>query len=336
MCNTEKICSIADLSNKLKELGEPKEGYTRFFRGHSDESYILVPSIYRSNLIGSEDKIIKEAFTRCSSSFLPYETLFEKLTKLQHYDYKTRLLDISSNVLVALYFSIAEHKKQSVANADKDGEIIILDIPNSEIKYSDSDLVSILSNLSLMKKDFNIKKCEDEARLYAICEKVMYESEMEDKRQSLIKAGKSIPETYTKFLEIGKKSIEDKSFIEKFNQQPEVIELLNYTRREKPSFSPNIEPEKLHKIVAVKAKENNPRIMRQQGAFLLFGINEEKAKHVEVNPDWIRKINDKDKLLVDKDFKDKILKELKSFGISHQELFPELDSQANDIMDKYK
>lgn len=34
-------------------------------------------------------------------------------------------------------------------------------------------------------------------------------------------------------------------------------------------------------------------------------------------------------------YKDNIQKELKSFGISHQNLFPELDSQAKDILAQY-
>ncbi|WP_129582200.1 FRG domain-containing protein, partial [Rodentibacter caecimuris] len=137
------IKSIADLAEKLQKLGEPEKGYTRFFRGHSDESYILEPSIYRQNdcKIDYEDQIIRDAFTYCSNSFLPHETLFEKLAKLQHYNYKTRLLDVSSNASVALYFSIGKSDKQEISHSDKNGEIVILDIPNEHIKYDDSDVV---------------------------------------------------------------------------------------------------------------------------------------------------------------------------------------------------
>ncbi|WP_143530095.1 FRG domain-containing protein, partial [Rodentibacter trehalosifermentans] len=139
---SKKIKSVADLADKLKELDEPKKGYTRFFRGHSNKDYKLEPSIYRKDdkagdknyLINNEDKIIKDAFTYCSDYFLPHETLFERLTKLQHYDYKTRLLDISSNSLVALYFAIAKSDKQEVSNPYKNGEIVVLDIPNEHIK----------------------------------------------------------------------------------------------------------------------------------------------------------------------------------------------------------
>ena len=61
-----EINSVSDLSQILQTLGEPKEGHTRFFRGHGDESWKLLPSIYLEvYLIKNEDKIIKDALTYC-------------------------------------------------------------------------------------------------------------------------------------------------------------------------------------------------------------------------------------------------------------------------------
>ena len=149
-----EINSVSDLSQILQTLGEPKEGHTRFFRGHGDEGWQMRPSIYRETyLIENEDKIIKDALTYCPDDFLPSDTLFEKLVKLQHYGYSTRLLDLTTNALVALYFSAwnKQHHK-------KDGELIILDIPNEQIKYGDSDTVAILSAISLRNFLLNISK----------------------------------------------------------------------------------------------------------------------------------------------------------------------------------
>ena len=140
-----EINSVSDLSKILQTLGEPEKGHTRFFRGHGDEGWKLLPSIYRETyLIENEDKIIKDALTYCPDDFLPSDTLFEKLVKLQHYGCYTRLLDLTTNALVALYFS-AWNKQHH----DKDGELIILDIPDEQIKYGDSDTVAILSAISL-------------------------------------------------------------------------------------------------------------------------------------------------------------------------------------------
>lgn len=42
------------------------------------------------------------------------------------------------------------------------------------------------------------------------------------------------------------------------------------------------------------------------------------------------------RIIVPKENKEKILQELRAFAISKQTLFPELDMQAQDIMNKYK
>lgn len=73
--------------------------------------------------------------------------------KLQHYGCKTRLLDLTTNALVALYFACHEKKHHRT-----NGELIILDIPNDQIKYFDSDTVAILSAISVQPIDFEITK----------------------------------------------------------------------------------------------------------------------------------------------------------------------------------
>ena len=60
-----EINSISDLSKILQTLGEPEKGHTRFFRGHGDKGWQMLPSIYRAkHLIENEDKIIKSSSKR--------------------------------------------------------------------------------------------------------------------------------------------------------------------------------------------------------------------------------------------------------------------------------
>lgn len=122
---------------------------------------------------------------------------------------------------------------------------------------------------------------------------------------------------------------------EVFNSQERVIKLLNDIRKDKPYFLPIIDRNDFNKVICVKPKSNNPRISRQQGAFLIFGIDNKKSDMAKINESWQQKIYG-EPIIIDKDSKTKILKELLSFGISEQFLFPELDNQATHIMNRYK
>ena len=334
-----EINSISDLSQILQTLGEPKEGHTRFFRGHGDEGWQMLPSIYREDyLIENEDKIIKDALTYCPDDFLPSDTLFEKLVKLQHYGCYTRLLDLTTNVLVALYFS-AWNKDHH----DKNGELIILDIPDEQIKYGDSDTVAILSALSLQSVEFNYTKLLDSSTPIAISEvarKILDELDSIVRRQSALekleKSNNNIREVlaYDPNTILSQTSI-DREIINEFNRKVHVISLLHNIQTDKPSFRPVINPSDFNRVLCVRAKLNNQRISRQQGCFLLFGIKGSKTKAAVIPDEWQRLASNRQKILVKAKNKAAIRQELESFGISKRTLFPELEAQAKEIMEQY-
>ena len=335
-----EINSVSDLSQILQTLGEPEKGPTRFFRGHGDEGWQMLPSIYRAkHLIENEDKIIKDALTYCPDDFSPSDTLFEKLVKLQHYGYSTRLLDLTTNALVALYFAAWNEQHHN-----KYGELMILDIPDEQIKYGDSDTVSILAAISLQPKPFDLRELKS---------KVAEEAKIETEIRGLDEINKILVQEIAKKLLCKQNNEVEKLFhnsskgsrnlvnyhdvfLSLFNKSEDIISMLHIIHTDKPSFRPVINSDDLQRVLCVRAKLNNQRISRQQGCFLLFGIKDNKTEAAAIPTEWHPSALKNQKILVKADSKSTIRQELESFGISKRTLFPELEAQAKEIMDYYK
>lgn len=73
---------------------------------------------------------------------------------------------------------------------------------------------------------------------------------------------------------------------------------------------------------------DNPRIIRQSGAFFLYGINGNKSTPASLNFGY--KV-----YIINKAHKQKIRKQLEALGIDKSTLFPEVEHVAEHIKDKY-
>jgi hypothetical protein len=76
-----------------------------FFRGQKNSTWDVRPYIFRGDDLASEHILIERAQRQNPVEFRDCVNNFEILTKLQHYGLGTRLLDVTLNPLVALYFA---------------------------------------------------------------------------------------------------------------------------------------------------------------------------------------------------------------------------------------
>ena len=114
--------------------------YKLYFRGHSRQSYKLIPSVFRGTFWNKEDYFYHQIMVNCPEHF-QFSTHLDKLVTMQHYGCPTRLLDITANPLVALYFACISHPNE-------DGEVLIFVKNDDDIAFSDSDRAVMLSCLA--------------------------------------------------------------------------------------------------------------------------------------------------------------------------------------------
>lgn len=106
-----RIESVSDYLEKIKEINENREGDSAdlYFRGQETEFWNVEPSIFREDMLSIEHKLMISPLQKVPMEFRNMQDTFEIMTKYQHYGMCTRLLDLTTNPLVALYFACKKH-----------------------------------------------------------------------------------------------------------------------------------------------------------------------------------------------------------------------------------
>lgn len=160
---------------------------------------------------------------------------------------------------------------------------MVFKIPKKDIKYYDSDTVSVLANIAKCESEF---ECDDTI-----------------------------------------------SSTKEFNTQDHISLLLHQIGFEKPHFKNIIDPKDINRVLCVKVKQSNPRIINQSGAFLLFGVNKKKSAKANIDPSWLP-LTDGNKLLIYN--KEKIKMDLELMGITTSFVYPEMETYARKLKEIYQ
>lgn len=118
--NLIEIDSVSSYISAVKTLRESADGTSTelYFRGQEVEFWDIEPSIFRNDMLSIEHKLMQIPLQKVPMEFRGFDSLFDVMTKYQHYGMCTRLLDLTTNPLVALYFACKIHGSEKYEGND--------------------------------------------------------------------------------------------------------------------------------------------------------------------------------------------------------------------------
>lgn len=309
---SKDITSLHDIIAVVEQVTSKMQD--NWFRGHSNSSYKLIPTVFRrsgtkkNSPYYDEAELLKEFVRRHPQSKHEHSNTLELLTYAQHYGLPTRLLDWTENLLVATYFACNENPK-------KDGSIHILNNPKStrnEFDWLADDFGEELTKLC-------ISGIPDLARVLI---DLLQNSEKVFDLDSLMING--IPATsFKRASEIMRIIRKDKTLhIYHGNGEDEdedEEDIISYSNSVLNYYPPMI----------------NKRLISQKGCFTVHSGKIFAGKTViPCTPLEDNFVYDIGKIIIPSKYKADILKTLQVCGIDKSSLFPELEYQTQSIKER--
>lgn len=135
--------AFAKYISEVEKIDFDKNNEILFFRGVSNSSFDLEPGILHVTKV-SESSVYHSLLLEYPEEFNTKDHL-GTLAKMQHYGLPTRLLDVTTNVLMAAFFACEQ-------NSSIDGKITVFKVNKDEVLHHNSDRALMLSCLPPLKE----------------------------------------------------------------------------------------------------------------------------------------------------------------------------------------
>lgn len=340
---TFKISSVVEFLEIVELLSKTKqESFVNseiIYRGMADKDWKLLPSLGRYENLddGIEYNLVNSFLTLSPDAFMDLKSNFEVLSKMQHYGLPTRLLDFTSNPLIALFFScdelIGKRDARVICHRAYVGiakDPIIEEICEFYNCYNQSDL--IIDNMKIGSKKYLQRLYHVDADRILVARPSYWNERIQHQSAIFMIFPNKLFDQYACWAYGGRYDYE--THWKRHNNVLEMVE--KEPLKEMYKYADQRKFEVTHEtVVKLFDYYNN----QGNGDLLAYWKEPFKSRFRFVSDlepiDNESLKNEFCSIIIDKKYKKEILRQLKTLGIDKSYVYPELQYVAKKIKDLY-